>query len=92
MFAFKAEVDFDGTYLAAKLKLNTRREVSCCRNTNNSSGRLVFSLYLSHTAAVGIKDIVLAVGRTSLTMPNRHSSVSRSGGMGMLEKNWLSLV
>ncbi|CAM9889355.1 unnamed protein product, partial [Ascophyllum nodosum] len=24
-FAFKAEVDFDGTYLAAKLKLNTRR-------------------------------------------------------------------
>lgn len=28
MFAFKAEVDFDGTYLAAKLKLNTRRAVS----------------------------------------------------------------
>lgn len=23
-FAFKAEVDFDGTFLAAKLKLNTR--------------------------------------------------------------------
>ena len=29
-FAFKAEVDFDGTYLAAKLKLNTRRAARCC--------------------------------------------------------------
>lgn len=62
MFAFKAEVDFDGTYLAAKLKLNTRREVSCCRDTKNSSGRLVCSLYFSHTAAVDIKGVLLAVG------------------------------